>query len=232
MSSFLKQLKWQFILLQKNSIIIISVVVTIVYGLILYFLNDVKYIDELLISLVLNDPSVIGYFFIALAIYTEIKQGVLNALIVTPTNCHQYLISKIVSLSVIGTICSILLVLSVKGLNFELINYTIGSFSICLLSATIGVIVLTFASEFLNFALLSIPVFFLFTGISLLAYLGAIDIGIFKYFLPVQGGLDLIENAVNGKQINYWYVYISLCIAIPFFYAIAFRLFNKKYLIQ
>lgn len=232
MNSFLNQLKWQFVLLQKNSIIIISLVVTIVYGLILYFLSDTKYIDELLISLVLNDPSVIGYFFIALAIYTEIKQGVLNALIVTPINCHQYLISKIVSLSVIGTICSILLVLSVKGLNFDIINYTIGSFSICLLSATIGVIVLTFASEFLNFALLSIPVFFLFTGISLLAYLGTIDIGIFKYFLPVQGGLDLIENAVRGKQINYWYVYFSLCIVIPFFYAIAFHLFNKKYLIQ
>lgn len=230
MNSFLKQLKWQFLLLQRNSIITISIVVTIVYGLILYFLNDVKYIDELLISLVLNDPSVIGYFFIALAIYTEIKHGVLNAIIVTPTNCHHYLISKIISLSVIGTICSILLVLSVKGLNFEFINYTIGSFSICLLSATIGVIVLTFASEFLNFALLSIPVFFLFTGISLLAYLGAIDIGIFKYFLPVQGSLDLIENAVNGKPINYWYVYISLFIAVSFFYVIAFRLFNKKYL--
>ena len=156
MNSFLKQLKWQFILLQRNNIIIISFVVTIVYGLILYLLADVKYIDELLISLILNDPSVIGYFFIALAIYTEIKQGVLNALIVTPTNYHHYLISKIISLSVIGTICSILLVLSVKGLNFEFINYTIGSFSICLLSATIGVIILTFASEFLNFALLSI----------------------------------------------------------------------------
>ncbi len=232
MSSFLQQLKWQFLLLQRNSIIIISFVVTIVYGLLLYFLNDVKYIDELLISLVLNDPSVIGYFFIALAIYTEIKQGVLNALIVTPTNCHHYLISKIIALSVIGTICSILLVLSVKGLNFDYINYTIGSFSICLLSSTIGVIVLTFASEFLNFALLSIPVFFLFTGISLLAYLGTIDIGLFKYFLPVQAGLDLIENAVNGKPINYWYISISLCIAFAFFYAIAFRLFNKKYLIQ
>lgn len=232
MSSFLKQLKWQLILLQKNNIISISFVVTIVYGLILFFLKDVKYIDELLVSLVLNDPSVIGYFFIALAIYTEIKHGILNALFVTPVNGHRYLISKILSLSIIGTICSLGLVLSVKGLDFDIINYTIGSFSICLLSAIIGVIVLTFASEFLNFALLSIPVFFFFTGITLLQYLGTIDIGIFKNFLPVQGGLDLLDNAVSGTQIDYSYVYISQCITIPFFYVIAFRLFSKKFVSQ
>lgn len=232
MISFLKQVKWQFLLLQKNNIISISFVVTIVYGLILFFLKDVKYIDELLVSLVLNDPSVIGYFFIALAIYTEIKQGVLNALFVTPINCHKYLISKIVSLSIIGTICSILLVLSVKGLNFNIINYTLGSFGICLLSAIIGLIVLTFASEFLNFALLSIPVFFIFTGISLLEYLGTIDIGIFKYILPIQGSLDLLDNAVSGTQISYSYVYISFFLLIPFFYVIAYRLFTKKYVTQ
>lgn len=232
MISFLNQLKWQFILLQKNNIISISFIVTIIYGLILFFLKDAKYIDELLVSLVLNDPSVIGYFFIALFIYTEIKHGVLNALFVTPVNTHQYLLSKILSLAIIGTICSIGLVLSVKGVGFDFFNYIVGSFSICLLSAIVGLITLTFASEFLNFALLSIPVFFIFTGISLLSYLGVIDIGDFKYLLPVQGGLDLIDNAVSNTRINYGYVYISLGIAIPLFYVIAFRLFTKKYISQ
>ncbi len=232
MNTFLKQLKWQFILLQKNNIVSISFVVTIIFGLILFFLRDVKYIDELLVSLVLNDPSVIGYFFIALFIYTEIKHGVLNALFVTPVNTHHYLISKIIALAIVGTICSIGLVLSVKGLNFDILNYIVGSFSICLLSATIGLITLTFASEFLNFALLSIPVFFFFTGISLLSYLGTIDIGDFKYLLPVQGGLDLIDNAVSNTRINYGNVYISLSVSITLFYVIAFRLFTKKFVSQ
>ncbi len=228
MNTFLKQLKWQFILLQKNNIISISFVVTFIYGLILFFLKDVKYIDELLVSLVLNDPSVIGFFFIAVFIYTEIKQGVLNALFVTPVNVHHYLITKILAISVIGTICSLGLVLSVKGLNFDFVNYAIGSFAICLLSATIGLITLTFASEFLNFALLSIPVFLLFTGISLLGYLGIIDIGAFKYLFPVQGGLDLIDNAVSDTPIHYGFVFLSSIIAIPVLYFIAFRLFVTK----
>jgi len=232
MNSFFKQLKWQFILLNKNNIITISLVVTLVYGVILYFLKDTYNIDKFLVSLVLNDPSVIGYFFIALAIYTEIKHGVFNALFVTPVNTHKYLISKIIALSIVGTVCSIGLALPIKGLGFDIVNYTIGSFSICLLSAILGLIVLTFASEFLNFSLLSIPIFFLFTGISLLHYLGAINIGGFKYLLPVQGGLDLIDNAISNTKINYQYVYFLLGVYIPIFYFLAHRLFTKKYVTQ
>jgi fluoroquinolone transport system permease protein len=232
MISFLKQLKWQLILLNKNNIITISLVVTLMYGVILYFLKDTHNIDKFLVSLVLNDPSVIGYFFIALAIYTEIKQGVFNALFVTPLNTHVYLISKIIALSLIGTICSLGLALPIKGFEFDTLNYSIGSFSICLLSAILGLIVLTFASEFLNFALLSIPVFFLFTGVSLLHYLGAINIGGFKYLFFVQAGLDLIDNAVSGTKINYYYVYLSSIIYMPFLYYTAHRLFNRKYVSQ
>lgn len=230
MNSFLNQIKWQFILLQRNSIISISLIVTMVYGLILYFLKDAKYIDHLLVSLVLNDPSVIGYFFIAIFIYTEIKYGVLSAIFITPVNIHQYLISKIISLSIIGTICSIGLVLSVKGLDFDVFNYIVGSFCICLLSAIIGIITLTFASEFLSFALISIPIFFFFTGISLLNYLGTIDIGNLKYLFPVQGGLDLIDNAVSNTNIKYDYLYISLSVSIVLLYFVASRLFTRKFL--
>lgn len=229
MNYFFKQLKWQFIILNKNRIITISLVVTLVYGVILYFLKDTNNIDKFLVSLVLNDPSVIGYFFIALAIYTEVKHGVFNALFVTPVNIHEYLISKIIALSIVGTVCSIGLALSIKGFDFNIVNFIIGSFSICLLSAILGLIVLTFASEFLNFALLSIPVFFLFTGISLLHYLEAIDIGGFKYLLPVQGGLDLIDNAVSDTKINYLYVYYLLTFYISIFYFLAHRLFKNKY---
>jgi fluoroquinolone transport system permease protein len=207
-------------------------VVTLVYGAILYFLKDTNNIDTFLVSLVLNDPSVIGYFFIALAIYTEIKHGDFNALFVTPVNTHEYLISKIIALSIVGTVCSIGLVLPIKGLDFHIVNFIIGSFSICLLSAILGLIVLTFASEFLNFALLSIPVFFLFTGISLLHYLGAINIGGSRYFLPVQGGLDLIDNAVSNTKINYQYVYLSLSVYITISYFLAHRLFTKRYVTQ
>jgi fluoroquinolone transport system permease protein len=232
MSEFLKQLKWQVILLHKNNIITISFVVTIIYGLILYFLKDSEYINQVLVALVLNDPSVIGYFFIALAIYTEIKTGVLSALLVTPINIHSIIISKVFSLSIIGSLCSLVLVISVKGLDFHFISYSLGSLIICIQAALLGFIVLTFASEFLSFAIRSIPIFFLFTGATLLDYLSVWNLGIWKYLFPVQGSLDLIDHAISQSHSFTWLGLLPTFIWTILLYAFAYQLFTRKFVYQ
>ncbi len=229
MKAFFTQLKWQFILLQKNNIIGISFGVTLIYGLILYFLKDSEYIDELLVSLVLNDPAVIGYFFIALAVYSEIKTDVLNAIFITPINIHTFLIAKTLALSIIGVLCSVLLALPIKGLDFNLLPYLLGTFGVCLLATLLGIMVLTFADEFLNFAMISIPIFFIFTGISLLHYLNVVNLGRLSYLFPIQGSVDLIDGAVRGKHSFNLLTYISLILPIPLFYFGAFKLFTRKF---
>lgn len=228
MKTFIIQLKWQFMLLQKNSIISISIGVTFIYGLILYFLRDVGSLDKILVSMVLNDPSVIGYFFIALAVYTEIRNQILSAIVVSPINLHYIIISKTLSLSFIGLICALGLAISVKGVNFDIVSYSIGAFGICILSTLLGLIMLTFASEFLKFTMLSIPIFLVFINIPLLQYLGAIDMGIFKYVFPIQGSTDLINMSISGGDINIWYSYLSLILLIPTFYMFAYKLFLKR----
>jgi fluoroquinolone transport system permease protein len=228
MSGFLKQMKWQFILLQKNNIIGISFGVTLVYGIFLYALKGIGDFDKFLVAMVLSDPSVIGYFFIALAIYTEMKHQVLQAIFVSPVNIHQLLISKALSISIIGVVCSLVLALSVKGFDFDIATYIIGSFGLCILSTLLGLSMLTFADEFLKFSLLSAPVFLVFLGIPFLQYLGVKEIGMVKYLFPIQGSVDLIDNAIRGTVINRWYSYLSLVSLMPLLYLIAFRLFTKK----
>ncbi|MCG8699035.1 MAG: hypothetical protein MI922_13350 [Bacteroidales bacterium] len=228
MKSFLINLKWQFILLQKNKIVSISLVVTLIYGLLLYFLRDVGNLDKVLVAMVLNDPSVIGFFFIALAVYTEIRHQVLTAIFVSPANIHQILITKTLSLSIIGVVCALGLAISVKGIHFDMVSYMFGALGICLLSTLLGLIVLTFASEFLKFVMLSIPIFLFFINIPLFQYLGAIDLGFAAYFFPIQGSVDLIDTSFSEKEINIWYSYLSWIVMVPIFYLIAFNLFSKK----
>ncbi|MBT29351.1 MAG: hypothetical protein CMO01_06780 [Thalassobius sp.] len=231
MKLFVNQLKWQFVLLQKNNIITISFVVTLIYAAILFVLNDMEYLDKLLVSLVLMDPTTIGYFFIALAIYTERKHQILPAIFVTPVNLHHYIISKVLSLSVVGIICSLALAFSVKETSFNLGLYLTGTLGICVLSALLGIMVLPFASEFLNFAMISVPVVIVYVNLSLIDYLEGIDLGMFKYILPVQGALELIvsalENRTGFQSINIFGI-VSLCIWIPIFYFFAYRFFSKK----
>lgn len=228
MKNFITQLKWQFILLQKNHIISISLGVTVIYGLILHFLKYTGYADKLLVVLVLNDPAVIGYFFIALAIYTEMKHQVLPAIFITPLNIHLFLSSKVIAISLVGLACSLGLAFSIKGVSFDLFSFSIGVMGICIISALLGIFMLTFTDEFLKFAMVSIPIFLIFFNIPLLQYLGVIDMGAFKYLFPIQGSLYLIEAAISGNNTNYWFAYSSLLIALPAFYYLAFSQFRNK----
>lgn len=228
MIAFLQQFKWQFILLQKNNIVSISLIVTLIYGAILFIFKDVEMIDKVLVTLVLIDPTIIGYFFIALAFYTEKRSQILPAVFVTPVKFHHLLITKIVSLSLLGTVCSLALVFSVKGFDFHFFSYTLGSLGICVISTLLGLIVLPFATDFLKFALLSFPVFIIAVNISQLQYLGVFDLGKIKYLFPVQGCIDLIDHGVSGKNINFIYAISSIGILIPLGYYGAFQLFMGK----
>jgi fluoroquinolone transport system permease protein len=232
MKSFLNHLKWQFVILHKNNIITISVAVTAIYSVILFLFSEATYINKILIVLVLNDPSVIGYFFIALALFTEIKQDVLKPIFVSPVNVHQLLIAKILSLSIIGTLCSLGLAMAIKGFDFHILAYTIGSFSICMMSACIAISMMTYATDFLNFALQSVPIVFLFVGIAMVNFLEMINLGAWKYILPIQGSLDLISFAVSQQAINPWYAYGSVIVVLPITYWIGFHLFSKKIIHQ
>jgi fluoroquinolone transport system permease protein len=218
---------WQFVLLQKNSIISISLGVTLIYGIVLFALKEVGGLDQFIVAVVLNDPSVIGYFFIALSIYTERKSELLPAIFVSPLSIHRFLLSRIISISIVGIICSVALPIVAKGMSFDVFYYTIGASGICILSSMLGLIMLTYADEFLNFALKSVPVFLVFVNIPLLDYLGVVDLGMVKYFFPVQGSLDFIDYAISGTPINFWYSYGSL-LFIPPFYFITARLFSRK----
>lgn len=228
MKAFLVQLRWQFILLQRNNIISISFAVTFVYGLILYFLRDIGSLDALLVSLVLNDPSVIGFFFVALAIYTEMKSQVLPAIFTSPLSVHTFLISKIIAISIVGLLCSMGLAVSVKGFDFGVLSFAVGAMGICVLSTLLGLYMLTFANEFLKFAMLSIPVFLIFVDVPLLQYLDIIDMGWFKYIFPIQGSLDLIDKGISGTETNNIVAFASIIIMMPLFYGLTFIQFNDK----
>lgn len=232
MNTFSQQLKWQFILLQKNNIIGISIGVTVIYAAILFFLRDTAAIDKVLVSLILNDSAVIGYFFIALSIYTEIKHQILPAIFVSPVSSHNYIMSRVVSLSIIGTVCSVGPAWVIKGFSFHIFAFTIGAFGICVLSTLLGIAVLTYANEFLKFTMLSIPVFLLFVNLPLADYLGAIHLGSVLYIFPIHGGLDLIANSLSNQTPISLISIILLIFWIPAFYIGAHRLFRSKIIHQ
>jgi len=231
MIKLLNQLNWQFFLLYKNKVITISLVVTGFYAIVFYFFRDIDSLDKLLVTLLLNDPAIIGFLFIGLAIIIERKSQILSAISVSPINHHLYVLSKVLSLSLLGSFCTLCLAYSAVGSNFNYVDMFFGGFIICMLTTLLGLILVSFTFEFLKFCLLSLPLILVFVNLPLLDYLGVLDLSYFKYLSPIQPSLELIIGSLKPDlhQSNAL-MYILSLIWVFVVYILAFKMFNKKVL--
>lgn len=229
MRQLIFQTKWQIILLARNNIIIISFVVTAVYALIFYAIKDLGNMDKVLTLIILNDPAVIGLFFIGLTIIIEKNQQVLSALFVAPVSHHVYLISRILSLSMICWICGLGMAFSALGTSFNILHFSAGIVGISIMSCLAGLYLVSYSSEFMAFILKSIPILLFFINIPLLNYFEVTDIWFLRIF-PAQGSLDLIINSYTETPIvsQLIYGYFSLLVWIPLLYWLVYRAFLSK----
>ncbi len=229
MKTFLSQLKWQFILLARNNIIAISVVVTVIYSLVFYGLKDLGNTDKLLTFIIYNDTAIIALFFIGISIIMEKNQEVLPALFVAPLNPHIYLLSRVISLSIIGWLCGLGMAIFALGFAFNVLHFSIGILGICILSCLAGLYLVSYTDEFLLFLLKTIPILLIFVNLPLLNYFEVTDITLF-YLLPVQGSLSLIDASYQPspplQQVLFGYA--SLLIWIPLLYWWVHRVFVSK----
>ncbi|HSK72400.1 MAG TPA: hypothetical protein VK892_11925, partial [Pyrinomonadaceae bacterium] len=131
MSELFKQIKWQFLIFQRNNLITMIVGITAFYVLIIYFLKDFAGVEKFITLLIYNDPAIVGFIFIGISIILEKDQEVLPALFVTPLNHHVYLISRIITLSSIGFFGAFVMVLTAKGISFNFLHFSIGAFLTC-----------------------------------------------------------------------------------------------------
>lgn len=228
MSELFKQIKWQFLIFQRNNLITMIVGITAFYMFVIYFLKDLGNIEKFTTLLIFNEPTMIGFIFIGLAIILEKDQEVLSALFITPVNHHFYLISRILTLSLISMICALGMVLMAKGTSFNLIHFLIGAFSSCVIFSFIGIYIVSYTTEILHFILRSIPLIVLMS-LPFFNYFDFTDLFIFKLF-PVQGSLYLIDNSYsNSPNISELiFGYILIAIWIPLLYWFIYRTFKSK----
>lgn len=229
MKEFSQQLKWQFILLTRNNIMLISVVVTLIYGGLFYLIKDLGNTDKLLTLFVINDPVIIGLFFLGVSVLIEKRQQVIPAIFVSPANLHVYLLSRILALSLIGWACSLGMGLAALGFNFDLLHFSLGVFGICTLFCMIGAIVVSYSEEVLIFLLKCIPIMLLIGVPPLLNYFGISDQVLFN-FSPLHSALQLISNSYSSDPIQSEILtgYGTLVLWNVFAYWLAYRSFKSQ----
>lgn len=228
MTQLLKQIKWQFLIFQRNNLITMMIGVIASYVVIIYLMRDLEGVEKFLTLLIYNDPALIGFIFIGVSIILEKDQDVLPALFVTPANHHLYLLSRILTLSAIGYLGALAMVLTAKGTLFNLIHFSVGIFSTCVLFSLMGVFIVSYTTEILHFLLRAIPLL-IFMSLPLLNYFELTDWGFLRLF-PVQGGLSLMVNAYaeTPSVSELMFGYISIIVWIPLLYWIVYQIFMSR----
>ncbi|MDT5221505.1 MAG: fluoroquinolone transport system permease protein [Mycobacterium sp.] len=163
-----------------------------------------------------GDTTIIGFFFIAGAVFFEKQERTLSAVISTPLRFGEYLIAKLSVLLAISVSVALVVATIAHGFHYHVVPLTVGVTLGTLLMLLVG-----FASS-LPFA--SISDWLLAATIPLavmnlpILYLSGLWPNPLLYVLPMQGPLLLLGSAFDQVSLTPWQVgyavlYPLACIA-------------------
>lgn len=168
MKAFWNLLRWDMVMQVRYGFWAAGAVVTMVWVALLWSLPK-DLLDLWLPYLLYSDISVVGLFFICGIVFFDRRQGMINALAVSPMTTRSWLVSKVVSLTFLSTmvVCALAVLLYGWGLAWgRLLPGIILSSVLFTLIGFLGAARLTTMTGFLTFFILvSIP-----SGLPTLAY--------------------------------------------------------------
>ncbi|ONI46880.1 hypothetical protein AN644_02310 [Candidatus Epulonipiscium fishelsonii] len=224
---------WDFKFQLRYGIIFASIIMIMLWIAIIYLLpSDVMFIAIPVIFI--TDFAVTGFLFVSAMIFLEKGQQTLQALVVTPVKLKEYLISKLVSLSVllcaIGMIMAIAIII-LKDININLFVLVIAGIFACSFFILLGINISTFFKSFTDL-ILPMGVLFAIMFIPFLSYVNSSIFDILDYFIiifPTYSMIQLINASMAEIELST--VLIS-CGYLLFLNVILFntalKLFNQK----
>jgi len=214
----------------KQGFYLVYVIITVMYLIILSLLPE-SFLRIALPLVVFSDPSVLGLFFIGGIIMLEKGQGVIQVLVVSPLTTGEYIIAKVVSLSVVAVAAAsaITILSSSETINWFLfltsVVLTSGIFTLC------GVVINAGCNNVNQYILKTIP-YMLLLVLPCFSILGA-PLLYPLTLVPSVAALRLMLGAFT--QIT-WYesagltIYLLLANYLLFRYAV--RIFENKIVFQ
>ncbi|SKC87990.1 fluoroquinolone export ABC transporter permease subunit [Maledivibacter halophilus] len=199
--------------------------ITIVYIILLKQFPD-KLLGIILPFIIFSDPSVLGFYFISGLVLLEKGERTLMYLISTPLRIKEYLYSKMISLTLLSIVTSLIIVIFSYGLKFNFLIFILGVTLTSFLFILIGFIAVAKFPTINEYILYSI-IYITILSLPLVDYFGVFKSLAF-YIFPTQASLLLIKGAFGGVklwQIIYGVLYLIIWISLA--YKLAFISFNK-----
>ncbi len=226
MNNLKNMLRWEFTLLYRYKIIHISLLSVFLYFLTTQAVQSLQEQTVVHSVLLFFDPAVIGIVFVGALVLFEKSENVLNALVITPMKTDDYLLSKIISLTILSIIsASVFMTLMVifNQTEFNLFYLLIGIVLTSIMLILLGFILVSRVQN-VNGYMLGIIIGFL--GLSfppLLDLFGLFENPIF-YLWPTQASFILFDGVFRPSSLELWeisygIIYQLIWIVILYFLA-------------
>jgi len=148
--------------------------------------------EFLTVFILFSDTTVLGFFFVGGLLLLERDQNILQSLFVTPIKLHEYLFSKVLSLTILATVASFLVAISAFGIPKNIFFFLAG----VILSSTFFIftgITIAVRSKTVNTYFFNAIVFTILFFLPLLDFLGILKSNFFLIF-PTHGSIMLFKT--------------------------------------
>ena len=237
MSNLKNMLKWEFILLSRYKIIHISVLSVILYFLTTQAVQSLKDQTQVHSVLLFFDPAVIGLMFVGALVLFEKSENVLQALVITPMRTDDYLLSKMISLTILSVISAGLfmgLMVIFNGTSFNLLYLAIGIILTSLMLILLGFIIISRVDSINGYLLVMMIGFIGLTFPPLLRLFGLFENPVF-YLWPTQASFILFDGVFHSSSLELWEIIYGVCyqiLWIVLLYYFAKKAFNKHIVLK
>jgi len=226
MRRLLRSIGWDLLLQLRYQIITVALIITAVYTLVFKLLAKDGY-DEVLVVIIFSDPVMIGFIFIGAMVLFEKGSGTIDALIVTPLRKTEYLLSKVISLGLLATFCSLIMAVAGHGRHLNYFLFIFGVFITSSIFTLVGFIGVSRVRSMNQFVII-IPLFMIPFILPLLNFFKLTSSWIL-YLIPTQAFLDLLWasfHTVPAGQIIFALIYLPIWLGLAFYFAL--RAFDRN----
>ncbi|MEA5026086.1 MAG: hypothetical protein VB012_00325 [Erysipelotrichaceae bacterium] len=158
---------------------------------------------KLTVLLIFSDPAAMGLYFMGSMVLFEKNEGVINQLAVAPITVQEYIVAKVLSVSLIGSAAAVLIGLLSGGLLLN-IYQLIGLLMTCLFFSLFGLLIAVNAPSLNRFLLNSVPVE-LFISLPAMAVLFGYDAA----WLSFHPGVLIMRIFLADRWILLWLMFLA-----------------------
>lgn len=172
------------------------------------------------VLLIVTDPTILGFYFIASLVLFEKGEGVLDALVVSPLGVRDYLASKALSLSLLAVVSGTLAAVLGHGAVSNLAVLVVGILLAASLFVLAGFIAVA-RFDSINAYFISAVGWGTVLFLPLFEYVGFVETPLF-YLLPAKPVLLLVEagfRPIAGWELAYALCYLLVGNAIAYVWA-------------